>query len=94
MYKAKLQKIVVQIKDKIFIYLVYNLVSCHNIACKTYMYRDGADIPIYSLNKLKCSVLLNVDVLSLFRQTTYSLSASIHYNTLVKYTATVIFRKV
>ena len=43
--------------------------------------RDGADTPI-SLNKSNGSELPNADVLSLFRQTTCSASASIHYNTL------------
>ena len=43
--------------------------------------RDGADTPI-SLNKSNGSELPNADVLSLFRQTTCSVSASIHYNTL------------
>ena len=43
--------------------------------------RDGADTPI-SLNKNNGSELPNADVLSLFRQTTCSVSASIHYNTL------------
>ena len=43
--------------------------------------RDGADTPI-SLNKSNRSELPNADVLSLFRQTTCSVSASIHYNTL------------
>ena len=39
-------------------------------------------LPFNSLNKSNGSELPNVDVLSLFRQTTCSLSASIHYNTL------------
>ena len=43
--------------------------------------RDGTDTPI-SLNKSNGSELPNMDVLSLFRQTTCSASASIHYNTL------------
>ena len=43
--------------------------------------RDGADTPI-SLNKSNGSELPNADVLSLFRQTTCSASASIHFNTL------------
>ena len=43
--------------------------------------RDGADTPI-SLNKSNGSELPNADVLSLFRQTTCSESASIHFNTL------------
>ena len=43
--------------------------------------RDGADTPI-SLNKSNGSELPNADVLCLFRQTTCSVSASVHYNTL------------
>ena len=43
--------------------------------------RDGADTPI-SLNKSIGSELPNADVLSIFRQTTCSASASIHFNTL------------
>ena len=43
--------------------------------------RDGADTPI-SLNKSNGSELPNADVLSLFRQTICSESASIHFNTL------------
>ena len=43
--------------------------------------RDGADTPI-SLNKSNGSELPNADVLSLFRQTTCSESASVHFNTL------------
>ena len=43
--------------------------------------RDGADTPI-SLNKSNGSELPNADVLSLFRQTTCSESASTHFNTL------------
>ena len=43
--------------------------------------RDGADTPI-SLNKSNGSELPNADVLSPFRQTTCSESASIHFNTL------------
>ena len=43
--------------------------------------RDGADTPI-SLNKSNGSELPNADILSLFRQTTCSESASIHFNTL------------
>ena len=40
--------------------------------------RDGTDTPI-SLNKSNGSELPNADVLSLFRQTTCSESASIHF---------------
>ena len=43
--------------------------------------RDGAVMPL-SLNKCNRSELLNADVLSLFKQTTCSASASIHSNTL------------
>ena len=43
--------------------------------------RDGTETPI-SLNKNNGSELPNADVLSLFREITYSASASIHYNTL------------
>ena len=43
--------------------------------------RDGADTPV-SLNKCNSLELPNVVVLSLFRQTTCSTSASIHCNTL------------
>ena len=43
--------------------------------------RDGADMPI-SLNKWNGLEFSNKDVLSLFRQTTCSTSASIHCNTI------------
>ena len=46
--------------------------------------RDGADTP-NSLNKSNGSELPNADILCLFRQTTCSASASIHYNTLKIY---------
>ena len=47
------------------------------------IYRDGSDMPI-SLNKCNGSELTNVDVISLFRQTTSSTSGSVcyMYNTL------------
>ena len=54
----------------------YNIIESVDSIC-----RDGADTPI-SLNKSNGSELPNADVLSLFRQTTCSKSASIHFNTL------------
>ena len=48
------------------------------------IHRDGADTRI-SLNKCNSLELPNMDVLSLFRQTTCSATASIRYNTLKVY---------
>ena len=60
---------------------VRNPLQHHIIESVDSICRDGADTPI-NLNKSNGSELANADVLSLFRQTTCSASASIHFNTL------------
>ena len=65
----------------VIMYSVYHMTHAFIIESVDSICRDGADTPI-SLNKSNGSELPNADVLRLFRQTTCSVSASIHYNIL------------